>query len=94
MKYWFELKLFYYVRKKKTLRYDRYKTSSVENQLTGTTVDYTKISECHDSHNIKGPSLKDYFNYKSDIGVIIDIKYVGNDCKLSIIQRRRKINQL
>lgn len=66
----------------------RYETSSVENQLTGTTVNYTQIFKCHDFHNIKGPSLKDYFNYTSDIGSIIDIKYAGNDCKLSIIQRR------
>ncbi len=52
----------------------------------------SKSFECHDFHNIKGHSLKDDFNYTSDIGEIIDIKYAGNDCKLSIIQRRLKIN--
>lgn len=58
--------------RKKTIRYERYETSSVENQLTEKTVNYKKIFECHDSHNIKGPSLKDDFNYKSNIGVMID----------------------
>lgn len=58
--------------RKKTIRYERYETSSVENQLTETTVNSKKIFECHNSHNIKGPSLKDDFNYKSNIGVMID----------------------